>query len=357
MRSLGAGMRSILLVVLAGALMACAPAAEAPRTWTLDDGAIFPAARGLARAEDGLALADGRLIVIDQAHGLRLIGADETTRPFGRFAEAGYVHAPPTQIAGPNGVALEPDGVHALVADVYTGAIYRVNLDTEAVTLIYTHPFGVNTAVADSTGAIWFTQSAANAAGPEAEAQLFEPLNSYAAEGALFRIAPPAADGARAPAQMLIEGLLFANGIAIDEARGQLYFAETMGDRIIAHRVSVDTGALSDRRELASIVGPDNVELDEQGHLWVASPIQSALIVIDPETGDMRTAFRESTPESEAIVTEWSRRAAVREGALELFTPVLWGRLPGAATGVILTPGDGPVYVTSLGDALVKIER
>jgi hypothetical protein len=119
----------------------------------------------------------------------------------------------------------------------------------------------------------------------------------------------------------------------------------------------VDTGALSDRRELASIVGPDNVELDEQGHLWVASPIQSALIVIDPETGDMRTAFRESTPESEAIVTEWSRRAAAREGALELFTPVLWGRLPGAATGVILTPGDGPVYVTSLGDALVKIER
>jgi hypothetical protein len=47
----------------------------------------------------------------------------------------------------------------------------------------------------------------------------------------------------------------------------------------------------------------------------------------------------------------------VREGALELFTPALWGRLPGAATGVILTPGDGPVYVTSLGDALVKIER
>jgi sugar lactone lactonase YvrE len=82
-----------------------------------------------------------------------------------------------------------------------------------------------------------------------------------------------------------------------------------MGDRIIAHRVSVDTGALSDRRELASIVGPDNVELDEQGHLWVASPIQSALFVIEPETGAMRTAFRESTPESEAIVTEWSGRA------------------------------------------------
>jgi hypothetical protein len=50
-------------------------------------------------------------------------------------------------------------------------------------------------------------------------------------------------------------------------------------------------------------------------------------------------------------------QATAREGALELFSPALWGRLPGASTGVILTPGDGPVYVTSLGDALVKIER
>lgn len=351
-------MRSIFsLFVLTGALMACAPATEAPRTWTMDDGAIFPAARGLARAEDGIALADGRLLVIDQTHGLRLIAADEITRPFGRFAEAGYVHAPPAQIAGPNGVSLEPDGRHALVADVFTGAIYRVNLETEAVELVYSHPFGVNTAVADSTGAIWFTQSAANAAGPHSEARLFEPLNNYAGEGVLFRIAPPGADGVRAPPQQLVDGLQFANGIVIDEARGQIYFAETMGDRINAYPVSLATGDLGEHRVLASVVGPDNVELDEHGQLWVASPIQSALIVIDPDTGEMRTAFRESTPESEALVAEWSRRAALREGALELFTPALWGRLPSASTGLILTPGDGPVYVTGLGDALVKIER
>lgn len=352
-------MRSILgMVVLACALTACTPAVDTvQRTWTMDDGAIFPAARGLARAEDGLALADGRLIVIDQVHGLRLMAADETSRPFGRFAEAGYVHAPPAQIAGPNGVSLEPDGAHALVADVFTGAIYRVNLESEAVELIYTHPFGVNTAVADSTGAIWFTQSAANAAGPHSEERLFEPLNNYAAEGVLFRLPPPDANGARGPAQQLVDGLQFANGIVIDEARGQLYFAETMGNRIVAHRVAVATGELSDRRELVSLVGPDNIELDENGDLWAASPIQSALFVIDPDTGEMRTAFRESTPESEAIVAEWTRRAAQNQGAIELFTPALWGRLPGASTGMILTPGDGPVYVTTLGDALVKIER
>ncbi|PZO53342.1 MAG: hypothetical protein DCF16_07320 [Alphaproteobacteria bacterium] len=351
-------MRSMLsLIVVTAALTACAPAPEAPTTWSMDDGALYPAARGLARAEDGLALGEGRLLVIDQTHGLRLIEADETMRPFGRFAEAGYVHAPPAQIAGPNGLALEPDGVHALIADVFTGAIYRVNLQTEAVVLIYTHPFGVNTAVADSTGAIWFTQSAANAAGPRSEERLFEPLNNYAAEGALFRLPPPGADGVRPPPQQLVDGPMFANGIVIDEARGQLYFAETMGDRINAYPVTVASGELGEGRVLASLVGPDNLELDEHGQLWVASPIQSALFVIDPDTGEMRTAFREATPESEAIVAEWSRRAAAREGALELFTPALWGRLPGAATGMILTPGDGPVYVTGLGDALVKIER
>jgi len=278
-------------------------------------------------------------------------------RPFGRFAEAGYAHAPPAQIAGPNGLALEPDGVHALIADVFTGAIYRVNIQTEAVELIYTHPFGVNTAVADSAGAIWFTQSAANAAGPHSEERLFEPLNNYAAEGVLFRLPPPGADGVRPPPQRLADGFMFANGIVIDEARGQLYFAETMGDLINAYPVTVASGELGEGRVLASLVGPDNLELDEHGQLWVASPIQSALFVIDPDTGDTRSAFREVTPESEAIVAEWSRRAAAREGALELFTPALWGRLPGAATGMILTPGDGPVYVTGLGDALVKIER
>jgi len=345
------------LAVLAGALMACGLVAETPRTWTMDDGAIFPAARGLARVEDGLALADGRLIVIDQRHGLSLIGADESVRPFGRFAEAGYAHAPPAQLAGPNGVALEPDGAHALVADVFTGAIYRVNLDTEAVELIYTHPFGVNTAVADSTGAIWFTQSALNTAGPNSEARLFEPLNNYAAEGALFRLPPPGADGARGPAQMLAEGLQFANGIVIDEARGELYVAETMGDRINAYAVNVATGEVGEVRVLAEITAPDNIEMDEHGFLWVASPVESAVFVIDPTNGETHTAFRESTPESEALVAEWRRRGEAGEGAIELFTPALWGRLPGAVTGVILTPNDGPIYIAGLGDALVKVEQ
>ena len=346
-------------VVSAGALSGCATSASDERlaAGSFEESSRVPAAKGLVRPEDGLVLRDGRILVADQEHGLRVIAADESTRSFGRFAEAGYVHAPPAQSAGPNGVSLEPDGVHALVADVFTGAIYRVNLETEVTERIYTHEFGVNTAVRDSTGAIWFTQSTENRPGPQSVVRLFEPFNKYSVDGALYRIAPPSPDGSKVHAQRVLAGLSFANGIAIDEARGLMYFAETLGDRITSYRLAVESGALADRRVVATVSGPDNVELDERGRLWVASPVQSAIYVIDPDNGVATTVFRAHTVTSDRMVAEWSRRKAEREPLLDLFAPDLWAPLPGAVTGVILTPGGGPVYLSGLGDALVKLDR
>jgi sugar lactone lactonase YvrE len=346
-------------LVSAGALLACASSAskEGSPTWSFEQSAPFPAAKGLIRPEDGLALRDGRIVVADQEYGLRVIAADESTRPFGRFAEAGYVHAPPAQTAGPNGVALEPDGVHALVADVFTGAIYRVNLETQVTERIYTHTFGVNTAVSDSTGAIWFTQSTQNVPGAQSVARLFEVFNNYSADGALYRIAPSSSPGASARAQRVLAGLSFANGIAIDEARGKLYLTETLADTITAYRLSVASGALTERRVVATISAPDNVELDEHGRLWVASPVHSAIYVVDPDSGATKTAFRMRTATSERTVAEWNRRKGAGKPLLDLFAPDLWAPLSGAVTGVILTPGSRPVYVSGLGDSLVKLDE
>jgi sugar lactone lactonase YvrE len=345
-------------IVLTG-LLACATAASEEKlpTWSLEQSSMFPAAKGLVRPEDGLALRDGRIVVADQEHGLRVIAGDQSTRPFGRFAEAGYVHKPPAQTAGPNGVSLEPDGVHALIADVFTGAIYRVNLQTEATERIYTHEFGVNTAVSDSTGAIWFTQSTQNRSGPDSVARLFAPFDEYSADGALYRIPPPSPDGRKAPAARILSGLMFANGIVIDEAHSRFYFAETMNDTITSYRIDVKSGDLSERKVVATVSGPDNVELDEHGRLWVASPVQNSVYVIDPNTGATTTVFRVRTTASERTVVEWSRRKAKREPLLGLFAPDMWSPLPGGVTGVILTPGGGPVYVSGLGDALVKLDR
>ncbi len=38
-------------------------------------------------------------------------------------------------------------------------------------------------------------------------------------------------------------------------------------------------------------------------------------------------------------------------------SPAMWAPLPGLLTGLILTPGDGPVYLAGLGDALVRLNR
>jgi hypothetical protein len=35
----------------------------------------------------------------------------------------------------------------------------------------------------------------------------------------------------------------------------------------------------------------------------------------------------------------------------------MWAPLPGLFTGLILTHEGGPIYLTGLGDALVKLER
>ena len=314
----------------------------------------FPQDGSLVRPEDGVMLSDGRLLVADQAHGLVSLDAQGNKQPFGRFAEAGYRHVPPTQAAGPNGVALEPDGVHVLVADIFTGAIWRVDTRDEAVTRVHQHEFGVNAARRDSTGALWFTQSTRNQ-GPDSEARMFAAVNDEPKDGALFRIAP-AADGNSPEAELKASGLNFANGLAIDEAGGQLYVAETMGNRIIRFPLSVATGELGERRLLASLHTPDNIELDAMGRLWVASPLGNALYVVDTQSGEWTTAFERTSEGHARLLVEWERRSDHDEPRLPLFGPDMWTAMPGLVTGMILSPDGQSAYVTGLGNALVKLE-
>ena len=317
---------------------------------------LFPADRSLVRPEDGVVLADGTLVVADQAHGLIALAPDGKKRPFGKFASAGYVHEPPSRAAGPNGVTLAPDGAHVLVADIFTGAIYRVDVESEATERIYLHTFGVNCARGDSTGAIWFTQSTENA-GPESEKRMFAAADRPLSDGALYRIAASSSDDAPPVPELKIEGLDFANGFVIDEIGGQLYLSETMADRIVGFKVSLSTGELSERRVVASLPTPDNIELDESGRLWVASPVRNEIVVIDPESGETRSVFRPESAENDRISEEWRRRAEAGEPRLDLLSPAVWEPMPGLLTGMILTPGGGPVYVTGLGDALVRLDR
>lgn len=331
-----------------------AEAAVLPQ-WTFDTSMIFPGDGSLARPEDGVALADGRLIVADQVYGLRRIELDGTSAPFGEMVAAGYVHSPPERSGGANGVSLEPDGAHLLVADIFDGGIYRVDVATGATEQVYRHRYGVNTAVRDSRGAIWFTQSAHNT--PEAgEARMWATVDIPRPEGALLRLAMQ--EGRLATeAEVLVDSLYFANGVAIDESGGHLYLAETMGGRVLRYLVDLDAGQVSDRSVFVDNVEPDNLELDGEGHLWIALPLSNGLLVVDTETGARHTAFNSVTPAQHEIIEEFVRRGESGTPRLELLSPAIWAPLPGFATGVIVSQGRGPVYLTGLGNALVRLPR
>ena len=329
-------------------------AAALPR-WTWDSTMVFPADRSLLRPEDGIALPDGRLIVSDQAHGLRVVEVDGSSKPFGDLVARGYAHRPPDHTGGANGVSLEPGGTHLLLADVFGGAIYRVEVASGATEKLYQHRYGINTAVRDSRGAIWFTQSTRNT--PEAgEARMWAAVDIPRPEGALLRLG--IRDGRLAgEAEVLVDSLFFANGVAIDERSGHLYLAETVGGRVLRYRVDLDSGRVSERTVFVDSVGVDNLELDGEGHLWMAVPLSNELMVVNTATGARHSAFRSLTPAQQEILQEFMRRGQAGVSRMELFTPAMWAPLPGALTGVIVSPGGGPVYLTGLGNAVVRLAR
>ena len=333
-----------------------APTSEQRAAQQATDYAFFPADRSLTHAEDGVVLPDGRLLVGDADHGLVALSGDGSKQPFGDFAKAGFRTKPDPLWNSPNGISWEPDGRHILVADITGGHIYRVDTQTEGVTRIYDHPFGVNAVVRDPSGAIWFSQSTENVAGEGSEARMFAAANKPLGDGAVWRIAADQVGKSDPVAAKMVDGLDFANGIVFDEVRARLYVAEILRSRILSFALDPETGALGPRTILATLPTPDNIELDAEGMLWVASPFANAVYLVDPDTGDRRTVFSPTPEISARIVTETTRRLEAGEPILSLMTPQMWGPMPGLLTGVILAPGEA-VYISNLGDALVRLDR
>lgn len=186
---------------------------------------------------------------------------------------------------------------------------------------------------------------------------MFAAVDEGSLDGALFRLPPPADGSIPSTAELKLSGLTYGNGVAIDEAHGEIYVAETMANRIVGYKLSVASGSLSEGRVVADLPTPDNIELDAAGRLWVASPIANALLDVDPDSGEWSTAFHPQTAEHDRLMIEWQRRTGTGEPRLELFGPDMWSPLPGLITGMILTTQGGPIYLTGLGNALVKLTK
>ncbi|HTF28193.1 MAG TPA: SMP-30/gluconolactonase/LRE family protein, partial [Flavitalea sp.] len=306
---------------------------------------LFPRDSSLLRPEDGVALADGRVIVADQAKGLRIIEKSGANRPFGNFSEVGFVHNPPASIAGPNGLFLEHDKQHLLMCDYFTGKIYRIKISSEKVVLVYDHPFGVNAIYRDKTGAIWFTQSDNNTNVNESS------INSTIPGGAIFRMAD-----IKSVPTTIADSLHLANGITMDRDEKTLFVAESLMNRVLSFDVDITNGKTSNHGVAGVVVGPDNILIDSKGRLIIASPITSQVIAVDFKNHAQYIIFDASTTETRKLADEWFRRSQSGIPRLSLFTRKLYGPLPGLLTGMFFSPDGRTLYVATLGKAILKLD-
>ncbi|WP_394729355.1 SMP-30/gluconolactonase/LRE family protein [Altererythrobacter sp. GH1-8] len=353
-------MKLYFQVLLASVLLAgCSNGSDSaneetePVSWTIADTVLFPADRSLVRPEDGVFLADGRLIVADLRYGLIKLAANGSATPFGNFEAAGFSSAPGPQQGGPNGVHLSHDGKYILVADVFSGKIYRTEIASETTEVVFNHKSTVNTAISDSTGAIWFTQSTDGIG----EERMFAAVDTPMGDGALYRLARNT-DGTYAEEpELLVEGLDFANGFYLDEDKRTLYLSETVANRVLAFDLDIESGSVGARKTLAEIPTPDNMRLADDGSLWVASPLANRVYALDTETGETRIVFDAQSEKGAELLVEWNSRGERGESRLDILGPDLQGEMPGVLTGIIVDGGNRPIFVSGLGDALVRLNR
>ena len=344
--------RKVFLSLLLVSIISCSAEDNSSNkvSWHLSEGVKYPEGGKLSRAEDGVMLADGTLIVADQRYGLIRIEPSGKVSPFGNFEALGYGHNPPELDSGPNGVHLTPDKQYVVTADVFTGKIYKTSIQGNSSEIIYAHKYGANAAREDSTGSLWFTQSTEN----QSEERLFGALNKAIPDGALYRL-PISKDGTLSKPELILENLYFANGFYIDEKRGKFYLSEMMKNRVLAFDLNVSSGSLSNQTTLAVMPTPDNIDLNSEGQLWVASPLSNQIYSIDPENGDSYIVFDAQTQEGLENMEEGIRLIEMGNGFAELLTPELIDEMPGLLTGMIVGNSSQPFYVANLGSALIKV--
>ncbi|MCW5724343.1 MAG: SMP-30/gluconolactonase/LRE family protein [Maricaulaceae bacterium] len=122
-------------------------------------------------------------------------------------------------------------------------------------------------------------------------------------------------------------GLIYANGVTLSADGRTLYVAEIIGRRITVYDRDPETGALRRVRAIRVPTAPDNLELDENGHLWTGGhprifdfvahaadesvPAPSQVVRIDPESGETETVLYD-----DGRILSASSVAAVRGGVM-----------------------------------------
>lgn len=230
----------------------------------------------LAPVLDGLAFAEGprwhegRLWFSDM-HDHRILALDPST------GDTEVIAHVPTR---PSGLGWRPDGTLLAVSMRDRKLLAVADGDTrEVADLSDLAPHDCNDMVVDAAGNAYVGNFGFDLHDPDADQRtttlVLVPVNGEAP-------------------RVVADELFFPNGCVITPDGTTLVVGESFGACLTAFRIT-DDGSLTDRREWARVRGavPDGICLDEEGAIWMASPISHQVLRV-AEGGQVLSEIRTS---------------------------------------------------------------
>ena len=236
---------------------------------------------GLARPEDVVVGHDGRVWASDQQ------SACAEILPGGGLRRVGNAGGEP------NGINMDPQG-RIIIANFGNGLLQRLDPATGTIDVLCAEIGGFklrtsNYPIIDSAGNIWCSHSTSSVP--------FTDSLDRRADGLLYRVRP---DGT---AEIMAEGLQFANGLALDADESHIYVCQTTGCNVVRYAIKSD-GTLGKAEQYGPLLGEyawplpaadtaapgghrrlgftDGCGFDAEGHLWVTLVAANQIVAITP---------------------------------------------------------------------------
>jgi gluconolactonase len=246
---------------------------------------------GVKRPEDVVVGRDGRVWASDEPSACAELRPDGTIRRVGRAGGA------------PNGINMDRAG-RIVIANYGLGSnvpgpLQRLDTETGDVEVVCGAVGGrtlvsSNYPIVDRAGNIWCSHSTWDV----------DQAWQGVADGFVYRV------GADGHAEIVVEGIEFANGLALDEDESYLYVCQTVGRNVVRCRIHADgtvgapapygpvlgersfPGATPEQR--ARFGATDGCGFDQEGNLWVTLVVANTIVAITP-SGDVVTILQDPT--------------------------------------------------------------
>ena len=127
-------------------------------------------------------------------------------------------------------------------------------------------------------------------------------------------------------------------------------------NRVHSFDVDIKSGEAQHSGVVALVPAPDNLLVDVEGRLIIASPGSNQVIAVDFKNHSQHLVFDASTKESQKITNEWFRRSQLGLPRAELITSKMHSPLPALVTGMFFSHDGQTLYIANLGNDILKLD-